>query len=210
VSYSQNTFKSKFHLSQRELNTLAQKGVVEIQQSGFYGDSIHHHKIVVVKDEEALHLLLEKTISVVAGAIPTLSFFMHRGSSQVEIKNLEESQILSRLESIEARLRRVERILEPHPSIVSFDWKDFTDRDELLLNTLLQKGRKGLTTPKLARAIGLKKPETSGRSIVYRRLRQIERVSKRLKGSSIVIYNKKRWSLNFDEFSFHIKEEEEK
>lgn len=107
-----------------------------------------------------------------------------------------------RMERLEQRVKRIEKDLEMGGMIVTFDWKDFSARDKGILNFLLQKSREGATTTEIASSIGLESPETSGRTIVYERLKRIERISKRLKGASIVVMDRKRWFLNYDEFDF--------
>ena len=57
-SYSQRIFKHRFNLSQEQVNGLAKCHIIEVHQSGFKGDSMHHPKIVVVKDEIALKKFL--------------------------------------------------------------------------------------------------------------------------------------------------------
>jgi len=112
------------------------------------------------------------------------------------------AKIERRIERLEERVRRVEKELELGGTIISFDWKDFSIRDKQILEALLRKGREGATTTELANTIGLNSPEAGGRTIVYTRLRRIERISKRLKGVSIIVMDRKRWFLNFDEFNF--------
>jgi len=106
-----------------------------------------------------------------------------------------------RVQRIEERLKRIEDVLELSPMVVSFDWKDFSDRDKAILNFLLSK-REGASTTEIAEALEFSEPETSGRTIVYTRLKRIERISKRLKGSPLVISERKRWYLNYDDFNF--------
>lgn len=60
----------------------------------------------------------------------------------------------------------------------------------------------GATTKEMAEVLQLNKPETSGRTIVWRRLKRIQNISKRMKGAPIVISERKRWVMNFDEFTF--------
>lgn len=112
------------------------------------------------------------------------------------------AKIEKRLERIEARVRRIEKELEMGGMIVTFDWKDFSQRDKQILNCLLQKGQEGSTTTEIASAINLNSPETGGRTIIYERLKRIKRISSRLKGAPIVIMDRKRWFLNFQEFDF--------
>jgi len=107
-----------------------------------------------------------------------------------------------RFKRIEERLKRVEDLLELSATVVSFEWKEFSERDRAILNALLEKGREGASTTEIALRINLNEPETSGRTIVYTRLRRIERISRRLKGFPLVIVERKRWYLNYDDFSF--------
>jgi hypothetical protein len=114
------------------------------------------------------------------------------------------------LELLNRRLKKVEEILELTDIIASFDWDAFTERDRAILTHLYKVERKGATTIELAKALGLNKPETSGRTIVYRRLKRIEQISKRLKGLPIIIEERKKWYLNTDDFTFNIKETEKR
>lgn len=53
-------FKKRYNISQKELNSLAKRGIVEIQQGGFIGDNLHHDKVVVIRDLHSLGLYLER------------------------------------------------------------------------------------------------------------------------------------------------------
>lgn len=119
------------------------------------------------------------------------------------------SRLAERVKNLENRVKRLEDELEISPSIASFDWEGFSDRDKAILRFLLSSERKGMTTTKIAEGLNMHEPETCGRVKVYRRLKRIERVSRKIKGLPIVLYEKKRWSLNFDDFQFHVKEEDE-
>lgn len=112
------------------------------------------------------------------------------------------SKLERRVERIEERLKRIEDSLELSPMITTFDWKDFSERDKTILTFLLNKGREGATTTEIAVGLNFSEPETSGRAIVYVRLKRIERISKRLKGSPIILCERKRWYLNYDDFNF--------
>jgi len=107
-----------------------------------------------------------------------------------------------RLRRIEDRLKRIEDTLELSETITSFEWKDFSERDKAILHTLLEKGREGASTTEIANALNLEAPETGGRTIVYTRLKRVERISRRIKGTPIVICERKRWYLNYDDFDF--------
>ena len=112
------------------------------------------------------------------------------------------TKLEKRVQRIEERLKRIEDAMELSPMIMSFDWKDFTERDKGILNFLLEKGREGASTTEIAEKLEFEEPETSGRTIVYTRLKRIERISKRLKGAPLVISERKRWYLNYDDFNF--------
>lgn len=112
------------------------------------------------------------------------------------------AKLEKKVQTIHARLKRVEDLLELSNMVASFDWKDFSDRDQAILDTLLRKGPEGSTTTEIAKELNLPEPETSGRTIVYVRLKRIERISKRIKGISIVVPERKRWYLNYNDFSF--------
>lgn len=105
---------------------------------------------------------------------------------------------------LDDRVKRIERELELADVITSFDWRDFMERDKYILSALLKHGRRGATTTQIARELEIPRPETVGRAIVYRRLKRIAYVSRRLKGFPIVICERKVWSLNFRDFAFHV------
>lgn len=107
-----------------------------------------------------------------------------------------------RLQRVEDRLKRIEKELELSGTFLSLDWEEFNPKDKTILAHLLKKKNKGATTTEIANTIGLDSPESSGRTIVYTRLKRIERISRRLKGMPIVVTEKKRWYMNFDEYSF--------
>uniref|UniRef100_A0A6M3M3M2 Uncharacterized protein n=1 Tax=viral metagenome TaxID=1070528 RepID=A0A6M3M3M2_9ZZZZ len=119
-----------------------------------------------------------------------------------------KKQLNSRLKNIDSRLKRIEDILELSPTVTKFSWKQFNEVDQKILFYLLRKDREGATTTEIATALNLKSPDGSGRVSVYRRLRRIERISRTMKGLPIVLSERKRWTLNFDDFSFHVKEDE--
>lgn len=109
-----------------------------------------------------------------------------------------------RMKNIESRMKRIEDELQFSKSVTSFNWKEFSERDRSILRILLQKERCGASTTELAELLDMKEPETSGRVKTYRSLRRIERISRKLKGWPIVAYDKKRWSLNYDDWQFNI------
>lgn len=112
--------------------------------------------------------------------------------------------IEERMKNAEKRIKRLEDQLELSANVQSFDWKDFSDRDKQNLEQLLSIGKEGATTTVLAVNQNYDKPETSGRVKVYRSLRHIERISRKLKGIPIVVCERKKWSLNYDDYQFNI------
>lgn len=111
-----------------------------------------------------------------------------------------------RLKNLENRVKRIEDELALSPTVTSFDWAGFHDRDKAILKFLLQKERAGETTTNIADALGFPDPEGAGRVKVYRSLRRVERVSRKLKGFPIVVYETRKWSLNYDDYQFIVKE----
>jgi len=107
-----------------------------------------------------------------------------------------------RVQRIEEKLRRIEDVLELGDIVTTFDWKDFSLLDKSVLDKLLEKGREGSTTTEIAKELNLKEPETSGRTIIYTRLKRIERISRRIKGIPIIVSERKRWYLNYEDFRF--------
>jgi len=114
--------------------------------------------------------------------------------------------IENRFKNIEARLKRAEDILEISNTVTSFNWKGFTERDIAILKVLYQKMKTGANSVELAIILNLKSPQKSGRTIIYRRLRRIEAITRREKGQPIVIQERKKWYLNMDEYQFKITE----
>lgn len=47
---STSVFKARYGLSVADLNRLKSSGEVKIQQNGFVGDSLHHHKLAIFPD----------------------------------------------------------------------------------------------------------------------------------------------------------------
>ncbi len=119
-------------------------------------------------------------------------------------------QLEIKVESIHKRLRRVEADLEMLPTVTSFDeWTTLTERDRRILAALPSYGFEGASTLQLAKDISLNKPKTSGRTIVLRRLYRIQKVSTKMKGAPLVLSVGRKWSLNFDDFSFALEEKKD-
>lgn len=123
----------------------------------------------------------------------------HKTSSR--IRDLEV-----KVEWVHKRLRKVESSLEYLPTVTSFEeWDSITLRDKEILRALFNYGVEGTSTLQLAKDVGIHKPETSGRAIVVKRLRRIQKVSLQLKGYPLVWHVGKNWALNFDDFTFNLK-----
>lgn len=112
------------------------------------------------------------------------------------------------LKLIKARLKRIEDVIELSDTITSFEWKQFSQRDQDILMILYHSGREGASLTQIAKGIALSKPETSGKVIVSRRLRHIVKVSYRRKAFPLVVSDRRKWYLNYDDFQFTLKEEE--
>lgn len=120
------------------------------------------------------------------------------------------SKAVSREEfnDLRRKVKQIADVLEMSDVIVSFNWKQLQPRDAEILKCLEKHEREGATTTQLAREVGIKKPTTSGRKIVLRRLKRVQEISRRIKGQPIVVTKKRLWFLNWDEFDFQIEEEE--
>lgn len=115
-----------------------------------------------------------------------------------------------KIKRLERRVKRLEDVMEISPMLTTFDWEEFNIRDKAILKILLEKGRRGVTTTVIATELDFPEPEKTGRVIVYRRLKRMERISKRIKGFPIISCDRKKWSLNYDEFKFDIDVEKQK
>lgn len=115
-----------------------------------------------------------------------------------------------RLRSVEKRLRKVESELEMLPAITSFKtWRSLTERDQAILTALYKYELEGASTRALAEDLALNKPETSGRTIIARRLRSIQKISVKLKGAPVVIRQGRNWALNFEDYIIELKDHED-
>ena len=111
-----------------------------------------------------------------------------------------------RLTNLEAKVKRIEDLLELSDIIASFEWKHFTERDKRMLHFLLSRGREGAHLDEIAEHIGLDKP--SRKVIVSRRLTHIAKVSRKLRRFPIVVSDRRRWYLNYNDFNFQVKTDE--
>jgi len=107
--------------------------------------------------------------------------------------------------SLKKRLSRVEADLEYLPTITSFDkWTTLTLRDREMLEILYDYGVEGASTLDLAKKMEMHKPETSGRTIVGRRLKRIREVSINLKGNPLVVAVGRKHALNFEDYKIEL------
>lgn len=111
-------------------------------------------------------------------------------------------QLARRVERLERELKKVLDILELSPVTNPFNWQDLTELDKEILTFLLNRKYKGATTTEIAKSLNLDNPESSGRTIIWRRLKRITKISIGLKGAPVVVTNAKRWLMNYDEFTF--------
>jgi len=61
-SYTLVNFKRAFHFTQKTVNLLKRRGIVELQQNGFIGHSLCHHKIVVIRQPNLLQHFLPESL----------------------------------------------------------------------------------------------------------------------------------------------------
>lgn len=113
---------------------------------------------------------------------------------------------VSRLEKevrwVRRKMKRVAEQLELADNLNPLSLPDLLPRDHEIIKVLMASGRDGLSTTGIAKSLNYNLPETSGRTIVYRRLRRIAKISQRKKGFPILIRAGRQWRMNFDDFSF--------
>lgn len=106
-----------------------------------------------------------------------------------------------RVRELEKDVKKIKEILQLAEVLNPITWEVFNDRQRRIIKYLLSKKYAGATTTEIAKAIGLDNPK-SGRTIIWRELKRIQRISKRMKGDPIVVCEGKRWTMNYDDFTF--------
>lgn len=107
-----------------------------------------------------------------------------------------------RITRLERDMKRVKELLEMSSPINPLEWNELNDLDKSILKFLYKKKFAGATTSEIAAGIGLQSAETSGRVIVWKRLKRILKVSKEKEGIPLVMKEGRKWKLNFDDFTF--------
>jgi hypothetical protein len=125
------------------------------------------------------------------------------------MKRVTQPVSIEDFETLKQRVKTIEAFLELTPIITTFEWKwnpkfPLSEQRIKLCLCSLYNHPEGLTTTQIAKEIGLPYPQASGRTIVSRQLSTIEKVSKRLKGVSIIMHVGKYWKLNTVDFAFKI------
>lgn len=100
------------------------------------------------------------------------------------------------------KVKKIAEHLEFADNLNPLSLPDLLERDKEILSALLPKSREGASTTELARELNYHLPKTSGRTIIYRRLRYIAKISQRKKGFPIIVKIGRKWAMNFDDFSF--------
>jgi len=111
----------------------------------------------------------------------------------------ELAKLKERLTRLERWRHRIDDVLALLPeSIDPLTWKGLDYLDKEILQLLLMTN-KAYSTSEMASKI-----HKVHRTKVWRRMKRIQRVSKKLKGDFIVVFDpsSKKWSLNTEEFTF--------
>jgi len=111
----------------------------------------------------------------------------------------ELSKLRERLTRLERWRHRVDDVLALLPeSIDPLTWKGLDYLDKAILQLLLTTN-KPYSTSEMAHKI-----RNVHRTKVWRHMKRIQRLSKKLKGDFIVVFDpsSKKWSLNTEEFTF--------
>lgn len=114
------------------------------------------------------------------------------------------AKLKERVTRLERKLKRVEDELALLPeSIDPLTWKTLEPLDKEILSLLLHKSVALSTTEVADKLKGVH------RTKVWRRMKKIQKASKKLKGESIVVFDpsSKKWSMNTDDFDFKQLEE---
>lgn len=118
--------------------------------------------------------------------------------SLTTVKKLQQD-----VQNLKVDMKKVKDILELSPVIDPLNWKkDLSDLDLQILLNLLAAGYAGMQTPDLARVCNLQDPGKSGRVTIWHRLKKIQKISYRLKGDCIVLLERRRWRMNWENFTF--------
>jgi hypothetical protein len=137
-----------------------------------------------------------------------------------EVKPISKNVSKSDFEALKRRVKKLEEVTENISFITDFNWDWNQDskkpdntrapEDTRLVSilSLLYKNQPGLTTTQIATELNMINPQGSGRVIVRRKLLKAIRVSKRIRGAPIVVRSGRHWQLNYDEFAFQIKEDQ--
>ena len=116
-----------------------------------------------------------------------------------ELRKLQESQ-----KRLERKVKRIEDVLALLPeSIDPLTWTSLDQLDKEILNMLLHKGA-AYSTSEIAEQL-----KDVHRTKVWRRMKKISKLSRKLKGDTIVLFDpsSKKWSMNVEEFDFKQLEE---
>ena len=111
-------------------------------------------------------------------------------------------KIEDRMERLEKEMKKVKEILELSPITDPLSWEILTEEEKRIVEYLLKKKFEGATTTEIAEALNMDSPTKSGRVIIWRRLKRVQRISKRSQGAPLVICEGKRWFMNYDQYSF--------
>jgi predicted Zn-ribbon and HTH transcriptional regulator len=110
-----------------------------------------------------------------------------------KVERLEE-----RVNTLERSVRQIkDQLAMLPPAIDPLSWKNFDDIDKQII-TLLLKEENSLTSVQIAEKLQINRVK------IWRHLKRIHKISKRLKGEPIIIYDPslKAWSMNTEEYDF--------
>lgn len=118
-------------------------------------------------------------------------------------------RLTKKITKLEKEMRWVRRkvkllveFLEFADNINPLSFKELLNRDKEIIKALLAKGREGASTTELAVELNYLSPKTSGRTIIYRRLKRIAKISQQRRGFPMVVKVGRKWMMNFNDFSF--------
>lgn len=112
-----------------------------------------------------------------------------------KIRRLEE-----RIDRMKREITEIKKRLHMLPKIETpIDWKAFNELDQKILRLLMRKGEdKFLSSVDISKKLGV------DRTKIWRHLKKIHKVSLRIRGAPILIYDPslRMWGLNREEYDF--------
>ena len=107
------------------------------------------------------------------------------------------------IQDVKKQLKKIMIFLEMASPVNPLNWEIFREDEKKIIEKLMSTAPAGLSTMQMGKILNIENSE-SARVMAWRRVRQIEKKSKALKGIPIVVYEEGVWSLNTVDYTFII------